>query len=129
MTDTTPSSPLERADAAKRNRDITGEIGALMQGHGALENAPWYPAQEGDLVHIHYEAFKEDPAWGETYAVEADPHGFLVLRSIHHSAPEGAFTGAFAPGLAGDPLMEAWMEAGPHALVVVRHGRVVHPAP
>lgn len=121
------TSPLENADAAKRERDITGEISALMQGHSALENAPWYPVQAGDIVHIHYPALRDKiPAWGETYLVEPDKDGFLVLRSIAHTAPSEDYAGAFAPGLADDPLMEMWMEAGPHALVVIRHGRIIH---
>lgn len=124
------SSPLEQAETAKRRRDITGEVDALMQGHDALKNAPWYPPQQGDLVHVHCPALGDMlPAWGETYEIAADTEGLLSLRLIHHSAPEESFAGAFAPGLLGDPLMEMWMEAGPQAVTVVRAGRCVHPAP
>lgn len=119
-------SPAERVEAAKRDRDIAGEIGALVQGHAHLESASWHPAQPGDLVHVGYSAMGErSPAWGETYEVTNE----LSLRLIHHTAPKGAFVGAYAPGLVGDPLMEVWMEAGPHNVTVIRQGRCVYPEP
>lgn len=124
------TSPLAQADDAKRRRDLGGELESLMQGHDSLESAPWYPAQSGDIIHVHYSALGSEPAWGETYAVVADAHDSLILRALHHSSPDpDVGFGFFAPGLADEPLMDMWMEAGPKALTVVRHGRVVHPAP
>lgn len=124
-------SPVEQAETAKHQRDIIGEVGALMQGHDALTSAPWYPPQEGDLVHVHYPALADQlPAWGETYEVAADATGELRIWLLHDTAPpEESSAGCFAPGLLGDPLMEIWMEAGPHAVTVVRAGQCVHPAP
>ncbi len=121
------ASPLEQAEDAKRARDLTGEIGALQHGQAALESAPWYPAEAGDVVHIHYEATSAVPEAGETYVVEhSDAEGGLVLRVLH-STPGVFFSpGCFAPGMAGDPLLEPWFEAGPAALTIVRHGRIVH---
>ncbi|MFD5468858.1 hypothetical protein [Streptomyces sp. NPDC127105] len=126
--DTTPAaSPLAQADAAKRARDLPGELNALMSGHYSLTTAPWYPAREGDLVHVAFEAAGQAPAFGETYVVE--PRGGhpddLKLRLLHHTAPDDS-AGFFAPGLVGDGISELWMEAGPHRLTVIRDGQVVH---
>jgi hypothetical protein len=121
-------SPLEMVEAAKRCRDLPGEIAAVQAGQRALETAPWYPARAGDLVHVHYYGSLADmtPEQGETYVVEhSEDEGGLVLRLLHHTAGfEGA--GCFAPGMVDAPLMEAWFEAGPDALTIVRDGRVVH---
>ena len=77
------SSPVAQADAAKRDRDLGGELGALMGGAASLQRQPWYPARVGDLVHIAYEAISDDlPASGATYQVRQDPDepaGFLGL--------------------------------------------------
>jgi hypothetical protein len=121
-------SPLELVEAAKRRRDFPGEIAAVQAGQRALETAPWYPALAGDLVHVHYYGSLADMTLeqGETYVVErSEDEGGLVLRLLHHTAGfEGA--GCFAPGMVDAPLMEAWFEAGPDALTIVRDGRVVH---
>jgi hypothetical protein len=121
-------SPLAQAEQAKRRRDLPGEIAAVQAGQRALETAPWYPARAGDLVHVHYYGSLADmtPEMGETYVVEnSEDEGGLVLRLLHHTADfEGA--GCFAPGMVDAPLMEAWFEAGPDALTIVRDGRVVH---
>ncbi|WP_214327884.1 hypothetical protein [Nonomuraea sediminis] len=115
------ASPLAQAEEAKRRRDLMGELHALTAGYGELTEAPWYPARAGDIVHVQYEALG-----GETYVVEdSAEEGGLVLRPLHHSAGMAA-PGCFAPGMVDDPLMEAWMEAGPHALTLVRDGKVVH---
>ncbi|WP_067171131.1 hypothetical protein [Microtetraspora niveoalba] len=121
------TSPLEQAEVAKRRRDLGGEVAALMLGQRALEQAPWYPARPGDVMHVHYEATGLLPECGETYVVEhSDAEGGLILRLVHYS-PEMAYPGGcFAPGLVDDPLMEAWIEVGPHRLTLVRDGRVVH---
>ncbi|WP_432135841.1 hypothetical protein [Streptomyces sp. bgisy154] len=127
-----PQSPLAQAEDAKRRRDLTGELGALMSAGNALESAPWYPARPGDLVHIHYEATGDYAAFGETYVVEpiADWHGDLGLRLLHHTrtGPDAEdAVGCFAPGdTIGEPLMGPWFEAGPHRLTIVRDGRPVH---
>lgn len=119
-------SPLERAEDAKHRRDIVGELDALMSGHASLEDAPWYPAQPGDQLLVHNSALGDKiPEWGETYEVTDD----LRLRLIGHNAPDPSYAGSFAPGLAGDPLMEAWMECGPQSLTVVRSGRIIHLGP
>ncbi|MFJ5059052.1 hypothetical protein ACIP96_06485 [Streptomyces nigra] len=125
-------SPLADAEDAKRRRDLTGEIGALMAGHDALTTASWYPAQPGDLVHVHYEAGGvEAEAFGETYLISAGEHGFLTMHLLAHTLPEDhpdaeGTVGCFAVDDDPDPLAELWMEAGPHRLTIVRHGRPVH---
>ncbi|NJP93949.1 hypothetical protein HCN51_31695 [Nonomuraea sp. FMUSA5-5] len=121
-------SPLEMAEQAKRQRDLVGELGALTSGYEALTSAPWYPAQAGDIVHVFYwGSFTEAiPAQGETYVVEhSEAEGGLVLRVLHADEHLVA-PGCFAPGTVDDPLIEAWMEAGPAALTIVRAGRVIH---
>lgn len=117
--------PLARAGDAKAARDIGAEIAALTGGYAALTGAPWYPARAGDIVHVHYAEPDDRPGWGETYIVEPAGDG-LVLRLLAHTAADADLTGWFAPGTPGDPLMEAWMEAGPGALTIVRDGCVVH---
>lgn len=127
-----PSSPLARADAAKRRRDIVGEVGALMDGHAALTSAPWYPARPGDLVHVHYEGTPNSATWGETYLVTRADHRMLNLQPLACSLPmdsidpEGWGVGAFAVQDSDDPLANMWMEAGPDRLTIVRNGRPVH---
>lgn len=127
-----PSSPLARADAAKRRRDIVGEVGALMDGHAALTSAPWYPARPGDLVHVHYEGTPNSPAWGETYLVARGADRLLTLQPLACSLPadsidpEGWGVGCYAVTDDPDPLAEMWMEAGPDRLTIVRKGQVVH---
>ncbi len=122
-----PDSPLAKAEDAKRRRDIVGEIDALMSGQRSLESAPWYPAQAGDVVHVHYEGVPAlSPTVGETYVVEhSDTDGGLVLRLLHHT-PGVISPGDFAPGVVDNPLAEMWFEAGPAAVTIVRDGRVVH---
>lgn len=134
-------SPVQAATEAKQRRDLGGELGALLSGEADLEAQSWYPARAGDLVHLaNPELGSGDfklPAYGETYAVEAvaetgDERGLpgdLVLRLVHHTAASDDMTGFYAPGLGGHPLMEMWMEAGAHRLVVVRDGVVVHNGP
>ncbi|MFD3483810.1 hypothetical protein [Streptomyces sp. NPDC058665] len=128
------SSPLARAEDAKRRRDIGGEIGALRSGERALKTAPWYPSRAGDLVHVHYEGIGDIRAWGETYVVEPEP-GFadsLRLRLLHHTAKGDAATmaGVWATNSGDpDPLFDMWFEAGPARITVVRDGRVMHPVP
>lgn len=122
------ASPLAQAEDAKRRRDIVGEVDALMGGGRSLTAAPWYPLQDGDVVHVHYEATGTVRAGGETYAVEPRD-GFpdsLQLCLIGHTLDSDDMAGAFAPGPIEDPLYEAWFEAGPQRLTVVRDGRVVH---
>jgi hypothetical protein len=129
-----PRSPLAQAEDAKRRRDLGGELGALMTAGRSLESAPWYPARPGDLVHVHYPAGGQSPAFGETYVVEPveDWQGELGLRLLHHTHPgpeedAAGMVGCFAPGdTIGAPLMGPWFEAGPHALTIVRDGRPVH---
>lgn len=120
-------SPVELAERAKRERDLLGELAALTTGYETLTARPWYPAQPGDILHVHYEAVPGvQPACGETYVVEhSEDEGGLVLRVVHAS-DSLVGPGAAAPGMVDDPFMEAWMEAGPAALTIVRNGRVVH---
>lgn len=125
-----PASPLERSGAAKRRRDLPGEIDALMGGQRALESAPWYPARPGDVVHVAYDAIPPHfPAHGETYIVERpDGDGWFGLRLLTHTRPASmGAPGDFAVDDDPDPLFTPWMEAGPHSLTIVRDGRVVHP--
>jgi hypothetical protein len=131
LTDDDQASPVAQADDAKRRRDLVGEIGALTAGHDRLTSAAWYPVRPGDLVLIAYEQAGEFPAFGEAYAVEPGQHdGMLSLRLLHAVAndgkPLGSVAGVFAVDDDPDPLMEPWMEAGPHRLTIVREGRPVH---
>jgi hypothetical protein len=128
-----PSSPLAQADDAKRARDIFGEIGALQAGHDQLTSAPWYPARPGDLLHIHYEQAGDFPAFGETYLVYDAGHGLMGMSLLAHTLPDtvddvdvAGMTGCFASEDSDEPLYEAWFEAGPHRLTIVRDGRPVH---
>lgn len=130
--DTEPQlSPLAQAEDAKRRRDIDGEIGALMQGGIDLASAPWHPARLGDLVHIAYEQAGDFPAFGETYIVGDAGDGLLSLQLLAHTCPlmddelQGS-VGCFAVEASDEPLYEAWFEAGPHRLTIVRDGRPVH---
>lgn len=128
-------SPVAAAEAAKRRRDLGGEIDALMGGERALKTAPWYPSRPGDLVHVHYEAAGHGlPAWGETYEVIEDPEFAedMRLRLVHHTAQGDAaiMTGAWAKESGDvDPLYDMWFEAGSAVLTIVRDGRVVHLGP
>ncbi|MBD0837395.1 hypothetical protein [Streptomyces sp. TRM68416] len=127
-------SPLAQAGDAKRRRDLVGEVEALNSGYTALKSAPWYPARHGDVVHLHYERAGSEAAMGQTYVVERGEHdGCFNLRLLAHSHPEGedfeGSAGVFACADDPDPLVEMWMEAGPHRLTIVRDGQVVHDGP
>ncbi|HZX38003.1 MAG TPA: hypothetical protein VFF37_06655 [Streptomyces sp.] len=92
-----------------------------------LTTAPWYPAQIGDIVHIHYEGSHIHPSAGETYLVgHSEVEGGLVLRLLHHT-PRVLSPGCYAPGMVDSPLMQLWMVSGPDTLTLVRDGRVIHP--
>lgn len=124
-----PDSPLSQAEDAKLRRDIGGEINALVDGHRALTEAPWYPAQVGDRLLVTYEETEQDPRWTETYEVIEDATDGRVLRHVDHTAPDASSAGWFAgpPELHGsDPFETPWMEAGPDRLTVTRQGEVVH---
>lgn len=124
------AAPAVQADDAKRRRDLVGEVDALQDGSNSLQRTPWYPARAGDLVHVAYETAGQMPAYGETYAVVPDPDSGdeLQLKLLHHTCDDETSPGWFAPGVLGDPLIEPWMEAGPHRLTIVRAGTVIHPA-
>lgn len=128
--DTEQKSPLERAEDAKRRRDLAGEVGVLMSAGADLESAPWYPVRPGDLVHVHYEAGGLSGPFGETYIIVAGEGGFLSMQLLAHTLPKAGDTaglvGCFAVEDDPDPLMEVWFEAGPHRLTIVRDGRPVH---
>lgn len=129
--DTTPeTSPLAQAEDAKRRRDIGGEIAALQAGHDRLTSAPWHPSRPGDLVHIHYEQAGEMAPFGETYIVGDASDGLLGMQLLAHTLPEASdaegMAGCFATEASGEPLYEAWFEAGPQRLTIVRDGRPVH---
>ncbi|EGX60145.1 hypothetical protein SZN_09491 [Streptomyces zinciresistens K42] len=124
-------SPLDRAEDAKRRRDLAGELGALMDGHAELTTAAWYPNRPGDLVHVHYEAAGTRAPFGETYLISAGAHGFLSMQLLTHTLPRDTevldgMVGCYAVKDDPDPLSEMWMEAGPHRLTIVRDGRPVH---
>lgn len=119
-------SPADQMEEAHQRRDFFGVIEAGNAGYRALKSAPWYPAQAGDILHIHFEATTNVAESGETYIVEhSDDEGGLVLRLLHHDA-DMLGPGAYAPGVVDDPFMDLWMEAGPHRLAIVRNGSVVH---
>lgn len=67
-------SPLTQSEAAKSRRDLEGELSALANGERSLHDAPWYPAQIGDVLTIRYAAGGSVPACEETYEVVADEH-------------------------------------------------------
>lgn len=130
------ASPLAQAEDAKRRRDLAGELDALIEGGRALESSPWYPLRPGDLVHIAYEQAGEMPPFGETYLIaDADAgDGLASMQLLAHTAQGTAeeiagMVGCYAAEAAEIPLCEAWFEAGPHRLTIVRHGRVVHNGP
>ncbi len=132
-------SPLAQAEDAKRARDIGAEIAVLTSAHDQLTSAPWYPVRPGDLVHVHYEAGGEMPAFGETYIVgdarepgDTAP-GLLSMVLLAHTLPDSTpdddvagMTGCFESESHDDPLYDLWFEAGPQRVAVVRDGRVVH---
>jgi len=132
---TPQTSPLVQAQDAKRARDLGGEIGALTAADHELTSAPWYPVRPGDLIHVHYrrERAGQMPAFGETYIVGDAGDGLLSMQLLANTFPDSVdqflasgMVGCFAVEAADDPLYEAWFEAGPHRLAIVRDGRVVH---
>ncbi|MEV4858954.1 hypothetical protein [Streptomyces ossamyceticus] len=132
-------SPLTQAEDAHTRRDIGAMVDVLTHADHQLTHAPWYPARPGDLVHVHYEAGGQAPAFGETYIVgdarepgDADP-GLLSMVLLAHTLTEEtpeddvkAWTGVYEVEAHDDPIYEPWFEAGPQRLTVVRDGRVVH---
>ncbi|MEV8101736.1 hypothetical protein [Streptomyces sp. NPDC088135] len=121
-------SPLARAEEAKRRRDLGGELDALVGGHRALTEAPWYPSRPGDRLLITLEAGDAAPSGAELYEVVEGSGGGMELRLIEVS-PEGSSGGWYAgpPELYGsDPVETPWMEAGPDRLTITRDGAVVH---
>ncbi|MEU6491126.1 hypothetical protein ABZ890_12115 [Streptomyces sp. NPDC046984] len=124
-------SPLAQAEEAKRHRDLGTEVAVLNGAHAALTKADWYPARSGDLVHIHYEQAGDFAAFGETYLIDDVGGGLFSMQLLAHNSPlmpdelEGSI-GCFAAEAADDPLYEAWFEAGPHRLTIIRDGRPVH---
>ncbi|MEV3858121.1 hypothetical protein AB0J38_27795 [Streptomyces sp. NPDC050095] len=121
-----PESPLSAAAAAKRRRDLAGEIGAVLEGSRALESAPWSPSRPGDRLTITMEANASEPQWTETYEVTEDG---TELRLLDTTAPDGMSGGWYAGApefLDADPFETPWMEAGPDRLTISRGGTVVH---
>ncbi|MFF9594223.1 hypothetical protein ACF1FX_34460 [Streptomyces sp. NPDC014646] len=124
-------SPLARAEEAKRRRDLVGEVDALVGGHRALTEAPWYPSRPGDQLLITLEASGTAPRSTELYEVVeggGNGGGGLELRLVE-VAPEGATGGWYAgpPELYGaDPVETPWMEAGSDRLTITRDGVIVH---
>ncbi|WP_330348136.1 hypothetical protein [Streptomyces sp. NBC_00582] len=126
-----PRSPLAQAEDAKRRRDLGGEIGALMSAGNALESAPWYPCRRGDVVLLAYPAAGDFPAHGETYVIDDAGDGLMSMKLVAHSSPlaqdeQEGYVGCYATEAADCPINEAWFEAGPHLLTIVRDGRPVH---
>lgn len=121
-------SPLVQAEEAKRRRDIGAEIGALVGGHRALTEAPWYPSRPGDRLMLTLEATEHTPRTTELYEVIGGGEDGMELRLVD-IAPEGAEGGWYAgpPELYGaDPVETPWMEAGPDRLTITRNGVIVH---
>ncbi|MFJ1839901.1 hypothetical protein ACIOJ9_39330 [Streptomyces sp. NPDC088175] len=120
-------SPLARAEEAKRRRDLGGELDALVGGHRALTEAPWYPSRPGDQLLITLEATDRAPRTTELYEVIEGGDG-MELHLVQ-AEPEGAEGGWYAgpPEMYGaDPIETPWMEAGPGQLTVTREGVIVH---
>ncbi|NEB00597.1 hypothetical protein [Streptomyces sp. SID13726] len=126
-------SPLAQAEDAKRRRNLVDELAALTGANQRLVSAPWYPARPGDLVHVHYEQAGESPATGETYIVSDAGDGLLSMQllALSPTVPpaQEQFAGAFACEASDSPLHEAWFEAGPQRLTIVRDGQAVHDGP
>jgi hypothetical protein len=126
------ASPLAQSDAAHARRDAAGVVDSLTGAEQKLTGADWYPVRPGDLVHVHYEAGGETPAFGETYVIGHVGAGLMSMQLLAHTLPESAGApeeigvGFFAADAADDPLYTAWFEAGPQRLTIVRDGRVVH---
>lgn len=122
-------SPLVQAADSKRARGLPGEIGALVDGDARLHAAPWYPLRPGDLVHIAMEQVGDIAPWGETYVIgDGTEPGQLWMRLLHHT-PTGdpdlsGLAGAYT-GCSDEPLYEAWVEAGPQRITVIRDGAVI----
>lgn len=123
-------SPLAQAEDAKRARDLDTEVSVLNGAYEALTTAPWYPCRPGDLVHVHHEATPRRPAYGETYVIADVGDQLMSMQLLAHTFAGGdteAYgVGCFAAEAADDPVIEAWFEAGPHLLTIVRDGRPVH---
>ncbi|WP_060879981.1 hypothetical protein [Streptomyces scabiei] len=127
-------SPLAQAEAAKRRRDLGGELGALTSAHDRLTSAPWHPVRPGDLVHVHYEATPTMAAFGETYVIgPSDTPGLMSMVLLAHTLPDTTskddiegMTGCFEVEDHDDPIYDLWFEGGPQRLTIVRDGRVVH---
>lgn len=107
-------APLEAAEEAKRGRDFAGEISALMGGYDAMQDEPWWPLREGDIVLMASDFSVES---GITYTVKlselGDDHARLVPISYKYD---------------GEPdmtIMAAYMEAGPSDLTIIRRGVIV----
>lgn len=130
-------SPLAQAEAAKRRRDLGGELGALTSAHDRLTSAPWYPVRPGDLVHVHYEATPTMAAFGETYVIgPSDTPGLLSMVLLAHTLPDTTskddvegLTACFEVEDHDDPIYDLWFEGGPQRLTIVRDGQVVHGGP
>ncbi|MCX4851979.1 hypothetical protein [Streptomyces sp. NBC_00893] len=122
------TSPLGQAGEAKRRRDIGAEVGALVGGHRALTEAPWYPSRPGDRLMVTLEAAGQSPRSTELYEVTEDGGDGMELCLVDVT-PEGASGGWYAgpPEMYGaDPVETPWMEAGPDRLTITRDGVVVH---
>lgn len=130
------ASPLAQAADAP---DVVAEVEILNRAHAQLAAASWHPMRPGDLVHVHYEAGGEMPAFGETYIVDDaaepsdTPPGLMSMVLLAHTLPASTpeadvkgMTGHFEAEACDDPVYEAWFEAGPQRLTIVRDGRVVH---
>ncbi|MFE7268305.1 hypothetical protein ACFU9B_40965 [Streptomyces sp. NPDC057592] len=118
-------SPLVQAEEAKRRRDAVGEVDALVGGHRALTEAPWYPSRPGDRLMLTLEATEHTPRTTELYEVIGGGEDGMELRLVD-IAPEGGWY-AGPPELYGaDPVETPWMEAGPDRLTITRNGVIVH---
>ncbi|MFE3152566.1 hypothetical protein ACFXJ6_38960 [Streptomyces sp. NPDC059218] len=95
-TSSAPASPLGQAGEAKRRRDFGAEVDALVSGHRAPTEAPWYPSRPGDRLMVTMEATGQSPRTTELYEVtEGEGGDGLELRLIE-AAPEGAAGGWYA---------------------------------
>src|SRR2546428_12054132 len=58
--------------ARGRFADLAGELSALAHSERSLHDAPWYPAQIGDVLTIRYAAGGSVPTCEQTHEVVAD---------------------------------------------------------
>lgn len=127
-----PKSPLDLSLDAKEQRDVEGEVAALLDAEKALTSASWYPPRAGDVITVHHERSGDHTAMRERYTV-IEPTGGIETPVVFNGVePDNELTryltGFYSSDLADvdDPVMNMWIEAGPARLTIERAGETVH---